>query len=122
MDVPSAEEIYRSDLTARLDALRGQAAMPTAWASLGYCTTRLGRAPRRRAPVRTALAQDKERTVHGKHHHHHHHLSQGTVSLEDARRVTAAAEDCAREIGQPQNIAVVDAGGNLVSHVRMDGA
>jgi uncharacterized protein GlcG (DUF336 family) len=48
--------------------------------------------------------------------------SQGTLSLEDARRVTAAAEDCAREIGQPQNIAVVDAGGNLVSHVRMDGA
>ena len=48
--------------------------------------------------------------------------SQGTVSLEDARRVTAAAEECAREIEQPQNIAVVDAGGNLVSHVRMDGA
>ena len=48
--------------------------------------------------------------------------TQGTVSLEDARRVTAAGEDCAHEIGQPQNIAVVDAGGNLVSHVRMDGA
>ena len=48
--------------------------------------------------------------------------SQGTVSLEDARRVTAAGEECAREMGQPQNIAVVDAGGNLVSHVRMDGA
>ena len=49
-------------------------------------------------------------------------ISQGTVSLEDARRVTAAGEDRAREIGQPQNIAVVDAGGNLVSHIRMDGA
>ncbi len=49
-------------------------------------------------------------------------ISQETVSLEDARRVTAAAEECAQEIGQPQNIAVVDAGGNLVSHVRMDGA
>ena len=48
--------------------------------------------------------------------------SQETVSLEDARRVTAAGEECAREIGQPQNIAVVDAGGNLVSHIRMDGA
>ena len=48
--------------------------------------------------------------------------SQGTVSLEDARRVMAAGEDRAREIGQPQNIAVVDAGGNLVSHIRMDGA
>ena len=49
-------------------------------------------------------------------------ISQGTVSLEDARRVTAAGEDSAREIGQPQNIAVVDAGGNLVAHVRQDGA
>ena len=48
--------------------------------------------------------------------------SQGTVSLEDARRVIAAGEDSAREIGQPQNIAVVDAGGNLVAHIRMDGA
>jgi uncharacterized protein GlcG (DUF336 family) len=45
-----------------------------------------------------------------------------TVSLEDARRVISAAENKAQEIGQPMNIAVVDAGGNLVSHVRMDGA
>jgi uncharacterized protein GlcG (DUF336 family) len=44
------------------------------------------------------------------------------VRLEDARRVTAAAEKKAKEIGQPMNIAVADAGGNLVSHVRMDGA
>ncbi len=48
--------------------------------------------------------------------------SQETVSLEDARRVTAAGEERASEIGQPQNIAVVDAGGNLVSLIRMDGA
>ena len=48
--------------------------------------------------------------------------SQETVSLEDARRVIAAGEERAREMGQPQNIAVVDAGGNLVSHIRMDGA
>ena len=27
-----------------------------------------------------------------------------------------------KEIGQPMNIAVADAGGNLVAHVRMDGA
>ena len=47
---------------------------------------------------------------------------QGTVSLDDARRVMDAGEERAREIGQPQNIAVVDAGGNLVSHIRMDGA
>ena len=44
------------------------------------------------------------------------------ITLNDARRVIAAAEDKARKIGQPMNIAVVDAGGNLVSHVRMDGA
>src|SRR3712207_8687315 len=43
-------------------------------------------------------------------------------SLEDARRVIAAAEQQAATIGQPMNIAVVDGGGNLVSHVRMDGA
>jgi uncharacterized protein GlcG (DUF336 family) len=45
-----------------------------------------------------------------------------TVTLDDARRVIAAAEAKAAEIGQPMNIAVADAGGNLVSHVRMDGA
>jgi len=44
------------------------------------------------------------------------------MTLEDARRVTAAAEKKAKEIGQPMNIAVADEGGNLVSHVRMDGA
>ena len=45
-----------------------------------------------------------------------------SVTLEDARRVIAAAEKRAGEIGQPMNIAVVDAGGNLVAHVRQDGA
>ena len=44
------------------------------------------------------------------------------INLETARKVIAAAEKKAAEIGQPMNIAVVDAGGNLVSHVRMDGA
>jgi uncharacterized protein GlcG (DUF336 family) len=44
------------------------------------------------------------------------------TTLNDARRVITAGETKAREIGQPMNIAVVDAGGNLVSHVRMDGA
>ena len=47
---------------------------------------------------------------------------QATVSLEDARRVIAAGEGRAREIGVPENVAVVDSGGNLVSHARMDGA
>ncbi len=45
-----------------------------------------------------------------------------SVTLEDARRVIAAAEKRADEVGQPMNIAVVDAGGNLVAHVRQDGA
>ena len=44
------------------------------------------------------------------------------VTLEDARRVIAAAEKKAGEIGQPMNIAVADVGGNLVAHVRMDNA
>jgi uncharacterized protein GlcG (DUF336 family) len=47
---------------------------------------------------------------------------QQTVSLADAKRVIDAGETKAAEIGQPMNIAVVDAGGNLVAHVRMDGA
>ncbi|GGE97254.1 GlcG/HbpS family heme-binding protein [Mycetocola zhadangensis] len=44
------------------------------------------------------------------------------LTLNDARTLIAAAEKRAQEIGQPMNIAVVDAGGNLIAHVRMDGA
>ena len=44
------------------------------------------------------------------------------VTLNDAKTVISAAEKKATEIGQPQNIAVVDAGGNLVAYQRMDGA
>ena len=44
------------------------------------------------------------------------------ITLADARRIIDAAERKAVEIGQPMNIAVVDAGGNLVAHVRMDKA
>jgi uncharacterized protein GlcG (DUF336 family) len=44
------------------------------------------------------------------------------VTLNDAKRVIAAAEKKAAAIGQPMNIAVVDTGGNLVAHVRMDEA
>ncbi|HEY3826207.1 MAG TPA: heme-binding protein [Bryobacteraceae bacterium] len=44
------------------------------------------------------------------------------ITLADARRIIAAAEQKAVEIGQPMNIAVVDAGGNLIAHVRMDKA
>lgn len=45
-----------------------------------------------------------------------------SVTLAEARRVIDAGEAKATEIGQPMNIAVVDAGGNLVAHARMDGA
>lgn len=44
------------------------------------------------------------------------------LTLADARKLIVAAEAKAAEIGQPMNIAVVDAGGNLIAHVRMDGA
>src|SRR5580698_350065 len=44
------------------------------------------------------------------------------VSLEDARRVIAAAEKKAEEIGQPMNIAVADEGANLVAFIRMESA
>jgi uncharacterized protein GlcG (DUF336 family) len=44
------------------------------------------------------------------------------MTLSDAKRIIEAAEKKAQEIGQPMNIAVVDAGGNLVAHVRMDRA
>jgi len=44
------------------------------------------------------------------------------LTLADARSIIAAAEKRADEIGQPMNIAVVDGGGNLIAHVRQDGA
>ena len=44
-----------------------------------------------------------------------------TITLEEARRVIDAAERKAEEIGQPMDIAVVDAGGTLKAHARMDG-
>src|SRR5258705_13125877 len=44
------------------------------------------------------------------------------ITLSDARKIIAAAERKAAEIGQPMNIAVADIGGNLVAHARMGGA
>jgi uncharacterized protein GlcG (DUF336 family) len=44
------------------------------------------------------------------------------ITLKDAKRIIEAAETKATEIGQPMNIAVVDGGGNIVAHVRMDKA
>jgi uncharacterized protein GlcG (DUF336 family) len=45
-----------------------------------------------------------------------------TLTLSDARRIIQAGEQKATELKIPYNIAVVDAGGALISHVRMDGA
>ena len=44
------------------------------------------------------------------------------LNLNDAKRIIEAAEKKANEINQPMNIAVVDCGGNLIAHVRMDNA
>jgi uncharacterized protein GlcG (DUF336 family) len=45
-----------------------------------------------------------------------------SLTLDDARQAIAAGERKAVELKIPYNIAVVDAGGGLVAHVRMDGA
>ena len=45
-----------------------------------------------------------------------------TLTLADARRILAAGEAAADKLGVPYNLAVVDAGGNLITHARMDGA
>ncbi len=45
-----------------------------------------------------------------------------SVTLNEAREVIAAAEKKAAELGQPMNIAVVDAGNNLLAFARMENA
>jgi uncharacterized protein GlcG (DUF336 family) len=45
-----------------------------------------------------------------------------SLDLADARRLIAAGEKKAVELGIPYNIAVVDAGGGLIAHARMDKA
>jgi uncharacterized protein GlcG (DUF336 family) len=49
-------------------------------------------------------------------------IQQETLALADARRIIEAGEAKAREIASPSNIAVVDSGGHLIAHVRMDEA
>jgi uncharacterized protein GlcG (DUF336 family) len=44
------------------------------------------------------------------------------LQITDARRIIAAATAHAEKIGQPMNIAVVDAGGNLLAFERMPNA
>lgn len=45
-----------------------------------------------------------------------------SLTLAEARGLIAAGEKKAEELGIPYNIAVVDAGGGLIAHARMDGA
>ena len=45
-----------------------------------------------------------------------------SVSLDDAQRVIQAGIAKAKEINSPSNIAVADAGGNLLAFARMEGA
>jgi uncharacterized protein GlcG (DUF336 family) len=49
-------------------------------------------------------------------------IGDNMITLSEAKAVIVAAERKAAEIGQPMNIAVADGGGNLIAHVRMDGA
>lgn len=44
------------------------------------------------------------------------------ITLEEARQVIRAGQEKAKAINVPQNIAVVDAGANLVAFERMEGA
>jgi uncharacterized protein GlcG (DUF336 family) len=44
------------------------------------------------------------------------------MTMDKARLIVEAAIAKAKEIGQPMNIAVVDAGANLTAFMRMDGA
>ncbi len=44
------------------------------------------------------------------------------LSLSEATRVLAAAEEKAISIGRPMNLCVCDEGGHILAHIRMDGA
>lgn len=44
------------------------------------------------------------------------------ITLEEARSIISSAEEKAKEIGQPMNVAVVDAGTNLKAFGRMEDA
>lgn len=44
------------------------------------------------------------------------------ITLDEARSIISSAEERAEEIGQPMNVAVVDAGTNLMAFARMEGA
>lgn len=49
-------------------------------------------------------------------------MAQESVTLEEAQRIIEAAQEKAREIGQPMNVAVVDNGRDLKAFARMEDA
>jgi uncharacterized protein GlcG (DUF336 family) len=63
-------------------------------------------------------------TIHSPLTHHTVSSSEENemIQLADARRIIAAAEKKAEELGQPMNVAVVDEGGNLIAFERMTNA
>ncbi len=71
--------------------------MPNGWPETGT----------RRTVVNDVVASEEERPV---------------IKHEEARQIISAAVRKAEEIGQPMNIAVMDAGRNLLAFERMDGA
>ena len=54
--------------------------------------------------------------------YNHKHQEKMSITLENAERAIAAAKAKAVEIDTKMNIAIVDAGANLVAFARMDGA
>jgi uncharacterized protein GlcG (DUF336 family) len=44
------------------------------------------------------------------------------ITLDEAQRIISATQEKAQEIGQPTNVAVVDAGRNLKAFARMEDA
>jgi uncharacterized protein GlcG (DUF336 family) len=81
----------------------------------------------RRAPIDT-LVQSKHThfcdSIGADNPNQEAYMTRQAVSLDlaDARRIIAAGERKALELGIPYNIAVADVGGGLVAHIRMDGA
>ncbi|WP_345827601.1 heme-binding protein [Erwinia sp. HDF1-3R] len=49
-------------------------------------------------------------------------IVKNNIDLNEARRLMDIAIDKAKDIASPSNIAIVDASGFLISHIRMDGA
>jgi uncharacterized protein GlcG (DUF336 family) len=74
--------------------------------------------------IKILSSAGKITTIHSPITHHTVSLFEENemIQLADARRIIAAAEKKAEELGQPMNVAVVDEGGNLIAFERMANA